>query len=358
MVWRGRIGLRHPQEAGRVVVSLEGAQAGAVQVVGEQAGDGEDVAATVTLVPGAAVAVVAAAKAALPFVEGAARREVAFAEGVAPAVRGEDDGTGTVIAPMVREAREALPFRGAVVEDAREAWAVSAPREKEAPPPFVPAMVPAVVARDVLLPAEEPKLALAAPAPGLPEAPPMIGPQATPEMVVAKPESASAEAAPQPALKAEPAPKPAAPPAEPEIDLETYTVERCATIAVSIACRPADTAKTLEEHELSAKRWDKVKNHWLEAIRKELAKGKNALLRRYDAAYVAQVEVERGPIGVEEYARLAVAAERGATGEAVAEMGLPSGAPIRIERVWMERMALDAAFGERVRAAVEEQRAA
>lgn len=31
---------------------------------------------------------------------------------------------------------------------------------------------------------------------------------------------------------------------------------------------------------------------------------------------------------------------------------------MRIERIWMERMALDAAFGQKVRAAVEEARAA
>ena len=76
-----------------------------------------------------------------------------------------------------------------------------------------------------------------------------------------------------------------------------------------------------------------------------------------DKRKAAQVEAERDPIGVEEYARLTVAAERGSLAQGVAEMRLPSGAPMRIDRVWMERMALDAAFGEKVRAAVKEARA-
>jgi len=39
--------------------------------------------------------------------------------------------------------------------------------------------------------------------------------------------------------------------------------------------------------------------------------GKNALLTRFDEAYVARLEEERGPIVAQEYAKLMIAAERG-----------------------------------------------
>jgi hypothetical protein len=190
----------------------------------------------------------------------------------------------------------------------------------------------------------------------MPAPPAMIGPLATSEMEEQTMDPLREAGVPDLAPEA-PVPKPILPPKDPEPNLEDYPVERCARIAVSIVCRPQDAAKTLEENKLSEKGWGTVKNHWLEAIRNELGRGKNTLLKRYDEAYVGQVEVERGPIVVEEYARLAVASERGRVSEAVVAMGLPPGAPMRIERIWMERMALDSKFGEAVRDAVEKSRA-
>ena len=72
--------------------------------------------------------------------------------------------------------------------------------------------------------------------------------------------------------------------------------------------------------------------HWNDAISRETARGKTRLLQAYDAAYVAQLEQERGPLQVEEYARLVVAAERGGTGKVLAEMTLPRRA-MRCSRV-------------------------
>lgn len=273
------------------------------------------------------------------------------------------------VVPAVAAPRGAVPAATvAPVGAALVGAAPAAELDRTENAPLVPLGTPAAASWEALRPAEplseedargrssrEPS----APEPAVP--PPMIGPLAHVGMRLspaeAEPEAKEAPAPEAAAPPPAPPKSPAAPPAEPELDLETYTLERCARIAVSVACRPADTAKILEEHELAEGTWGRVKNHWLEAIRKELGKGRPALMKRYDAAYVAQVEAERGPIGVAEYAQLSVAAERGNVGEAVAEMKLPPGAPMRIERVWMERMALDAAFGAKVRAAVEEARA-
>jgi hypothetical protein len=112
----------------------------------------------------------------------------------------------------------------------------------------------------------------------------------------------------------------------------------------------------LEENDLTPERWESIERHWAEAIRKETASGKTGLLKRFDAAYVEQLEKERGAIQVSEYTRIAVASERGTVGEVLVELGLPKGALMRIERVWTQKVVKDAALGERVRDAVENAR--
>jgi hypothetical protein len=53
-----------------------------------------------------------------------------------------------------------------------------------------------------------------------------------------------------------------------------------------------------------------------------------------------------------EYARLIIAVERGRADAALAELSLPRGAILRIQRVWLNRIAADAAFNKSVRAAM------
>jgi len=91
-------------------------------------------------------------------------------------------------------------------------------------------------------------------------------------------------------------------------------------------------------------------------IRAETGRGRSALLKAYDMAYIAQLEEERGPIRVEDYARLLVAAERGSGDVKLAAMGLPRGALLRIQRVWLGKVAGDAELGKSVRIAVESAR--
>jgi hypothetical protein len=178
----------------------------------------------------------------------------------------------------------------------------------------------------------------------------MIGPLARPaSFAEPSPESSSPSAQHAPSL-AEADPK-AAPP-------DPWPIERCAALAASIARRRDDSSKILDEHKLSPLEWQALVRRFSQAIRAETARGKSALLRAYDAAYVAQIERERGEILIDEYARLSVAAERGAAAEAALEHGLPRSGLIRIERVWLSKMSADPELRRRVIAAVSAAREA
>jgi hypothetical protein len=133
---------------------------------------------------------------------------------------------------------------------------------------------------------------------------------------------------------------------------EEVTIETCGAIAASLARRKDEAAKILEERSITAADWKIVEKYWAEAIRKETDRGRTALLKAYDAAYVAQLEKERGPITVEEYARLVVASERGGAAPVLDELSLPKGSFMRIERVWLERVAEDDALAADVRKAI------
>jgi hypothetical protein len=150
---------------------------------------------------------------------------------------------------------------------------------------------------------------------------------------------------------------PAAPePAPVQRSPADFPIEKCAALTASIARTPASEAKILHDNELEKPEWDSIHSHWMAAIRDETQRGKTNLLRKFDAAYVEQLEKERGPIEVAEYARLAVAGERGVIHEALAELSLPGGAAMRIERLWMQRIARDTALGDRILDAVEKAR--
>ena len=112
----------------------------------------------------------------------------------------------------------------------------------------------------------------------------------------------------------------------------------------------------LEQHQLSLAHFERIEAHWQQRIRSESRRGKATLLRRHDEAYVAQLERERGPIEVAEYAALVVAAERGTAAELLEELSLPSTASLPIERVFLRRITKDATLGDEIRLAVDEER--
>jgi hypothetical protein len=192
-----------------------------------------------------------------------------------------------------------------------------------------------------------------------PAPPPMLGPLATPEMLAApEPTAPAAPAAPAPpaapaasaALAA--APAPALEDAAPALPLDRFPLAACARIAASIARRRPEAAAILAEHELASGVWPLLEKHWAAALAEEAQRGKSALLRAYDEAYVARLEEERGAITPREYARLIIAVERGRADVVLGELSLPRGAILRIQRVWLNRFAADAAFNKSVRAAM------
>jgi hypothetical protein len=332
VVWRGRVPLGSPQEEGRVVVSTEGAQAGdasdgTVLLGGEGSADatmalGRSTGARGPVTPFAGVPAepgtmlgVRGGGPALPFGTakspwsggGAPERTVARAAS-APAE------TGTLYG-VRSPAREALPFP---IEGPRAAI--------PAPLPFEPATVQ---------PPQGP----------LPEEPALLGPLA--RMDVEAPES--------PVPTASLAPAEATSTAPPTTDLP---IERCAAITASLERRPAETASILEAQRLDPAAWTAISRRWSDAVRTEIGRGKTGLLRAFDAAYLAQIEQERGPIQVEEYARLVIEAERGNVKEALAAMALPGGAMIRIQRAWLAKIAGDPGLGKSVKRAITAAREA
>ena len=219
---------------------------------------------------------------------------------------------------------DALPFRKSVPPPLPSSPALQPPRRSGAPVPLPFIQPPA--AGNALEP--DPK----------PEPNPKPDP---------KP-AANAPAEPKPAAEAEATEPPAA--------AEQISVEQCGAIAASLAVRPNDSAATLEDNDLEVEPWEAVEAYWAKEIRKEAGLGKTRLLRSYDRSYVERLEEERGPIEVEEYARLVVAAERGRAESVLRDLRLPPGSMVRIERVFLCRVVDRPALGDKVRKAVEAAR--
>ncbi|WP_437963220.1 DUF2169 domain-containing protein [Sorangium sp. So ce260] len=290
--------------------------------------------------------------------------------------------TGTMMAPLSSRPSAVLPFLQAAARDAAEppaaaAPGTAAPRFPPEPPPPRPAeeedpaqtVVPAVVLpRPALpfhaLPPEGSHGRSPAPherepdeEPPTPPAPPalLLTPARLAATSVAEPvpaPSTAPAAAPDPRPAAVPERRSGEGPAEPALPVGAYPLARCAAIAARLARRPAAQGEILEAEALSPDTWDALHAHWLDAIRADVGRGKRRLLASYDAAYIAALEAERGPITAGEYARLVIASERGNDAQALAELGLPDGVLLRLRRVWLERIVKDPVAAQEVRAAM------
>ena len=123
--------------------------------------------------------------------------------------------------------------------------------------------------------------------------------------------------------------------------MKEISIERCAAIRAAIDRRGGEKAEILDESGLSPETWEGVEQRWESEMDAQIERGQTDLLDRFDAAYVAHIENERGSIRVEEYARLMIAAERGTTEAVLAELSLPEEAELRIERVWLAKVVED-----------------
>lgn len=245
------------------------------------------------------------------------------------------------------------------------------PGRAPSPPPPPPARLPA------------PSVPFLAPAPKAPSAPPaVLSSRASGPMLAALAHvpgtheetvdgdalveeiEAAAEAAThddgeeiEPEPESDPRPPASASPAAATPIPGAFTIERCARVAASLACRPAARAEVLRAVGLDEATWARLDEHWSRALAEEGERQKNVLLKQHDAAYVAQIEQERGPISIEEYAHLLVASERHGPEAVLASLGIPADANMRIRRVWIARIARDMDFGARVRSALAAERA-
>ncbi|KYF75951.1 hypothetical protein BE17_53100 [Sorangium cellulosum] len=118
-------------------------------------------------------------------------------------------------------------------------------------------------------------------------------------------------------------------------------VERFAALTAEIAEGRAPRAEVLRTHDLSEHAWTAIERHWRAALEKDLARGGGRLSSAYDLAYVAAVEGFRGPIAAPEYARLAVAQERGQAGDALDALRIQRPALMPILRLWTKKVARD-----------------
>lgn len=182
--------------------------------------------------------------------------------------------------------------------------------------------------------------------------PPMSWAPGTPEVLKAQPAAetdAEERTASEPSETAH---------ANEETLFERYPIERCAAIAVRIACEASSTGEILRAEGLDPEQWQRAHAHWLDRIADSGARDRKRMLSDYDRAYVGELEARRGRISLEEYARLAEAAERGAAASALAERGLPEGAWPHLHRLWIGRLVKDVRLGREVRRKVEEAREA
>ncbi|WP_437510431.1 DUF2169 domain-containing protein [Sorangium sp. So ce1099] len=392
LTWRGAVPLRHPAEDVTVVVTAErprreqdvadtllpqGAPAaragvsaladtGAPELGPREGGVAAD--PETTLVP---VLRAAGPSGALPFVapgalpvapatrggeaearrppgqpgsEGADRRSASAppaaderAEHPADDVGGGGDGPDTAapgtlasstLAPDLEPVAEPLPFHAAPARVPAAAPRVEAPRV-EAPRAEAPrAEVPRVEAPRAEAPrAEVPRVEV-------------------PRVEVPRVEAPRVEV---PRVEPSPAPEPAARP-------EDIPVERFASISAEIAEQRAPRAEVLRAHGLSERVWAPVERHFRALLEKDTRAG-GRLLAAHDAAYVAAVEGFRGPIGLQEYANIAVGLERGMASEVLDALAIQRAALMPIVRVWTKQAAGQMALSAELMALLEKLRA-
>jgi hypothetical protein len=147
-------------------------------------------------------------------------------------------------------------------------------------------------------------------------------------------------------------------PEAPETD-RLIELEEQAQLAARIATRPAERHAILRDAKLRPDHYEASAKAHQEAIGQETSRGRSALLRRYDEAFVAeQSRLRGGDLDDAMYARLSVAAERGQAPRALADVGLTMPDFMRLQRVFTRRSAEDATVAARLRAAIDAARKA
>ncbi len=121
-------------------------------------------------------------------------------------------------------------------------------------------------------------------------------------------------------------------------EVDGVTLEHCAAIRAAMAMPGAERGAVLTKHDLDEVAFARIEKTHLGRIDQETSSGVQDLLNRYDAAYVAAQDTLRSPIGVKEYARIAVARKEGDLADVMAELGVPRSELMRLDRVWKRRI--------------------
>lgn len=320
LVWRGVIMLAHENEPGMVLVTADGA--------------GGDADATSTMMLPADANVLAPA---LPFVQDkpSALNSVASDDDsptlIPPPSRDDDDATGTQLlwyAGVATTLKPVTPFEQRVREDKPAVHEVAKAETTDLPWLVAP---PALL--DVSPSPTEPVI----------EEPPLIGPLARGDKPLEDKAIAKGVAEVEQGAQVSAS---ALPVIEPEPESIVLTLEQAATIAAELAEGKKERRQVLEARGLRERSWRKNEKRWSEAISAQSARGTHALQAAYDAAYVAKVEEFRGPIQLEEYARIVVALERGQAVEVLCELKIHRAALMPIVRLWTRKVAKDMKLGD------------
>lgn len=376
VVWRGRIGLRHPQEAGRIAVWVDGLPM--TDSTGAS-GPSHEVIANVTNIKQtlASYHESASSAPALPFASGAPKAsqpEIAASvpnETFASATAREKPAISTAShLPMDSLQKQTLPLDyvppGTATPFDRRALRNSPMMQTVAPHlqasaavlPFgAPTDAPITTLPDdswvsppMELPTNIVSIGPSEPHPFNVAPPPMIGPLAT---VDTGPEAPAPSNVPdKPAEAVEP------PPAknEPEPEVIALPLEKTAAIAAEIAEGLVDRAGVLHVYALDELAWTENQQRWNAAMTEEQERGKSALRAVYDAAYVQRVEGFRGAITARDYARIMVGIERRKANQVLQELKIQRPAQMPIIRTWAKKIAQSRNLGDEVAAALKAAR--
>ncbi len=358
VVWRGRIGLRHASDAGRITIWADGlptsTSASAVAMTAGLVETEQDAAATmIGMLP-------PSIGRALPFVGGTsslAESHGAIAAQISQwASPTNNDETGTLFVMLDKHVAKALPFEHQ--QDDAESAAPTLPPQpsKAATTPFeVPGLpVPRLdLAAPMLEPDDAPKTLEIAQFDVAP--PPMIGPLAKMEPEQDQLARAVAASPAQIERTNDDGAREQAQVAVADVEL---SIEQTATIAAELAEGQVERARVLHTHGLIEPAWRKNQARWDAAMAEDQTRGKTNLRSAYDTAYVTRVEGFRGAITANDYAKLLVAMGRGKADATLHELRIQHPALMPIVRVWTKKMAADVKVGKEASIALREAKGA
>jgi hypothetical protein len=147
-----------------------------------------------------------------------------------------------------------------------------------------------------------------------------------------------------------PEPEPTPPPRE------SITLEECAAIRAELSKKSADRAEVLARHHIEDATWHRLEREHLRAIDEASQGGDQALLERYDDAYVAACDELRTAIDELAYARLQLAKENGRLANLLEELAISRAELLRLDRVWRRRLQTDRSLAERLEDEIERLR--